>query len=228
MAASSGAALDVALIDEHHVVRASLEAWFAAEPGIRTVGSFPRPELLLAWLPTAPPVHAVIIEIQEDGHAPDMNSIRLLDSCVPSVVIYSRLTSDEIILAGLDAGARCYVTKDEDADHLIRAVRATGSGANYVAPHMAAALLRCDAHGRIALSEREKQVLTAWLKTDSKDDVARSLHLSPATVRTHLQRIRAKYAAAGRPAHTKAALLARAVDDGLVGLTDISGGENEP
>lgn len=228
MAGSFDATLDVALIDEQDVARAGLKAWFATEPGIRMVGSFPGPEQFLAWLPTAPPVDVVITEIQEDGHAPNVNSIRQLGNCATAVIIYSRLTSDEVILAGLDAGASCYVTKDEDADHLIRAVHAAGSGADYVAPHMAAALRRCDAHGRMTLSDREKQVLTAWLKTDSKDDVARSLHLSPATVRTHLQRIRAKYAAAGRPAHTKAALLARAVDDGLIGLTDISGGETEP
>ena len=61
----------------------------------------------------------------------------------------------------------------------------------------------------------------AWLGTGTKDDVGGLLRIAPATVRTHLQRVRAKYAAAGRLASTKSALLARAVEDGLIGLADL-------
>jgi DNA-binding CsgD family transcriptional regulator len=74
---------------------------------------------------------------------------------------------------------------------------------------------------RAELAPREKEVLLAWLLNDNKDDVARQLQISPTTVRTHLQRIRDKYAAAGRPATTKAALLARAIQDGLVDVNDL-------
>lgn len=45
---------------------------------------------------------------------------------------------------------------------------------------------------RPELAPREKEVLLAWIRTDSKDGVARQLHIAPTTVRTHLQRIRAK------------------------------------
>jgi DNA-binding CsgD family transcriptional regulator len=71
------------------------------------------------------------------------------------------------------------------------------------------------------LAPRETEVLIAWLLTENKDLVACQLHVSPATVRTHLQRIRAKYAAAGRPARTKAALAARAIQDGLIEIDDL-------
>ena len=74
---------------------------------------------------------------------------------------------------------------------------------------------------RPELAPREKEVLLAWIRTDSKDGVARQLHIAPTTVRTHLQRIRAKYAAVGRPATTKAALVARAIQDGLIDVDDL-------
>jgi DNA-binding NarL/FixJ family response regulator len=74
---------------------------------------------------------------------------------------------------------------------------------------------------RPALAPREQQVLLAWIRCDNKDEVARQLEISPTTVRTHLQRIRDKYAAAGRPAPTKAALVARAIQDGLVDVNDL-------
>ena len=71
------------------------------------------------------------------------------------------------------------------------------------------------------LAPREKEVLLAWIVCDNKDDVARRLGISATTVRTHLQRIRDKYAAAGRPASTKAALVARAIQDGLIDVNDL-------
>ena len=45
------------------------------------------------------------------------------------------------------------------------------------------------------------------------------------SVRTHLQRVRAKYAAVGRQARTKAALIARAVQDGYISI-EAQGGFN--
>jgi DNA-binding CsgD family transcriptional regulator len=74
---------------------------------------------------------------------------------------------------------------------------------------------------RPELAPREKEVLLAWILNDNKDEVARQLQISTTTVRTHLQRIRDKYAAAGRPAPTKAALLARAIQDGMIDVNDL-------
>jgi DNA-binding CsgD family transcriptional regulator len=74
---------------------------------------------------------------------------------------------------------------------------------------------------RPVLTRRERDVLVAWIHDDSKDGVAGCLHVSTATVRTVLQRIRAKYVAAGRPASTKVALVARALHDGLVKLDEL-------
>lgn len=71
------------------------------------------------------------------------------------------------------------------------------------------------------LTEREIEVLLAWLRTDSKAQVGRTLYIAPCTVGTHLERIRAKYAAVGRVAATKAALAARAIQDGLVCVYDL-------
>jgi DNA-binding CsgD family transcriptional regulator len=78
------------------------------------------------------------------------------------------------------------------------------------------------AHGsKPALSAREKEVLVAWLLADSKTAVGESLYISPATVRTHIQRIRDKYDAVGRPAATKAALTVRAIQDGILAVDEL-------
>lgn len=74
---------------------------------------------------------------------------------------------------------------------------------------------------RPQLSPREIEVLLSWLRCDSKNTVAADLYLSIGTVNTHLARIRAKYSQVGRSAPTKAALVARAVQDGLISLDEL-------
>ncbi|MDV7135280.1 LuxR C-terminal-related transcriptional regulator [Williamsia muralis] len=71
------------------------------------------------------------------------------------------------------------------------------------------------------LSDREVQVLRAWLALDSKSSVAQRLCISLGTVNTHLTRIRVKYRDVGRSAPTKAALVARAIQDGIVLIDDL-------
>ncbi|MGC4934846.1 response regulator transcription factor [Gordonia sp. DT30] len=73
----------------------------------------------------------------------------------------------------------------------------------------------------VPLTSREIEVLRTWLLVDSKSEAASGLHISVGTVNTHLARIRNKYAQAGRTARTKAALVARAIQDGLVVLDEL-------
>ena len=74
---------------------------------------------------------------------------------------------------------------------------------------------------RPELSDREVEVLLAWLASDSKREVTERLFLADSTVSTYIQRVRSKYDAVGRPARTKVRLLVRAVEDGYIGLDDL-------
>lgn len=71
------------------------------------------------------------------------------------------------------------------------------------------------------LSKREVEVLLTWLQSDNKTVVAEVLYIAPATVNTHISRIRDKYDSVGRPAPTKASLVARALQDGFIDLTEL-------
>ncbi|WP_069162724.1 LuxR family transcriptional regulator [Nocardia altamirensis] len=71
------------------------------------------------------------------------------------------------------------------------------------------------------LLTREQEVLVAWVRSGSKTAVGTQLSLSVGTIDAHLARIRDKYAAVGRAAETKAALVARALQDGLIVLDDL-------
>ncbi|MGN2641195.1 LuxR C-terminal-related transcriptional regulator [Nocardia takedensis] len=81
---------------------------------------------------------------------------------------------------------------------------------------MSVSLLR-----RPELTEREVEVLLAWLRRDTKEQVCRDLYLALGTVNEYLTRIRRKYDALDRSAPTKAALLARALQDGLITVAEL-------
>ncbi|MGV0715844.1 response regulator [Mycolicibacterium sp. XJ662] len=216
-------AVTVAIVDDHDVVHAGIEAWCAdADPPIRIVGNFLRPgELLTTFPDITEEVDVVVLDLQIEGNRPDFDTLRTLCERNQTVVVYSHITADEVILTCLDMGAVTYLVKSEGKHHLIDAIHAAHSSTPYVGPRMGKALLNDNALGRIRLSEREREVLVAWFQTESKELVGKRLYIAPTTVRTHLQRARAKYASVGRAAPTKSALLARAIEDGILSLNDL-------
>lgn len=215
--------LGVAVVDDHDIIHTGIAARCAeADPPIRVVSSHLSVETFLAAYPgPAPELSAVILDLELRSRKPEFDSLAAVVDAGHAVIVYSHLESDEVILRCMDLGAVTYLSKGEGQQHLIDAIQAAASGDPYIGPRMAAAIWADSTVGRPGLSEREREVLSAWFQTESKDVVAKSLYLSPATVKTHLQRIRAKYAAVGRPAPTKAKLVARALEDGLLGIDQI-------
>lgn len=211
----------IAIIDDHDVVHAGIEAWCeGAEPSIEVVGCYHRPADYFAESADVA-ADVVILDLQFDGMRPDFETVRLLSEQGQRVIVYSHITADEVILTCLDLGASTYLVKSEGKRHLIDAIIDADSASPYVGPRMGRAVLNDSTLGRVKLSEREREVLVAWFQTESKDLVGKRLYIAPTTVRTHLQRARAKYALVGRPAPTKSALLARAIEDGILGPNDL-------
>jgi DNA-binding NarL/FixJ family response regulator len=214
----------VAVVDEHDAIHTAVQLWCSrTKPAIRFAGNYFSAEQFLAEhpSPSASGVGPVVLELHMQGNGVDFAALDRIVSRRHRVIVYSHVATDEVILTALDRGAVTYVTKSERKGHLIDAIRAAGTDTPYVGPRMGLAMLNDSTVGRANLAPREKEVLIAWFRTESKDLVARQLHIAPTTVRTHLQRVRAKYAAVGRPASTKAALVARAIQDGIVNVDDI-------
>ncbi len=215
--------LSIAVIDDHDVIHSGVKAWCAAtEPQITVADCFFDSESFLAAHPVpSETVHVVVVDLELTSRKPDFAALEQIIQAGHRVVVYSHLEHNEVILRCLDLGAVTYLVKSEGKRHLMEAVQAAGSDTPYIGPRMAGALHSDNTLGRPALATREKEVLVAWFQTESKELVGSRLYISPATVRTHLQRIRVKYAAVGRPAPTKAALVARAMQDGMICIEDL-------
>ena len=215
--------ISVTVIDDHDVIHAGIAVWFKqADPPIQLADSYYSAVEFLSDRPQgSTDVGVLLLDLELKSRHIDFSAVEEVVTAGHRVIVFSHIETDEVILKCLDLGAVSYVAKSEGKGHLIDAIYAAKSDIPYVAPRMAGAMFRDRSIGRPNLTPREQEVLIAWFQTDSKDLVADKLLMSPSTVRTHLQRVRAKYAAAGRPATTKAALVARAIQDGIINIDDL-------
>jgi two-component system nitrate/nitrite response regulator NarL len=119
------------------------------------------------------------------------------------------------VYAALAEGAAGYLTKDADARELCDAITAVARGKTVLASELQAGVageIRLRApHDRPVMSERERETLTLIAEGLSAPQIGRTLHLSTATVKTHLQHIYEKLGVSER-----AAAVAEAMRRGLL------------
>ena len=213
----------ICIIDDHDVVHAGIRAWCdEATPPVDVVANYLSADAFLCdHSPSTGDVDVVVLDLELRSRQPAFDALERIVDTGHRVIVYSHIDQGEVILRCLDLGALSYLVKSEGRRHLLDAIHAACSDTPFVGPRMAGAMCQDARDGRPRLGARETEVLVAWFQTENKDLVGRQLHIEATTVRTHLQRVRAKYAAAGRPAPTKAALVARAVQDGIISINDL-------
>jgi len=210
----------VVVIDDHPAILAGVQAWCAAaDPPIDVVAA--GPDVGAAWVEPGRSVQVVVFDLQLGGAVPAYADLSRLVDAGKQVVVYSLRDDPRTALTCLDIGAFTYLTKAEGQQHLIAAVHAAAGCRPYVSPSLAGAMGINGRSDRPALAPRETDVLLEWFRCESKDMVAQRLGLSARTVASYIDRVRIKYANTGRPAPTKAALVARAVQDGLIRLDEL-------
>ena len=114
-----------------------------------------------------------------------------------AVVILTTFNEDELMLRGLQAGARGYLLKDTDRTTLFNTIRAAARGETLLKPEiMARVLSMATAHTSdaklsepINLTERELEVLSAVARGDRSKEIASHLGISERTVKAHLASI---------------------------------------
>ncbi|MCO1657168.1 response regulator transcription factor [Pseudonocardia sp. S2-4] len=202
----------VVLIDDHPVVLAGMRTWFR-RAGIAVLATGGTPDV--AWRSPGAAADVVVLDPHPAGRAePGRADLDRLVAGGRRVVVHTT-HHDE------GAGARCcrvggaVVAKARGEAHLVAAVLAAAGHRPGPAPSRSPAL------PRPRLTARERDVLLTWLRCESKRTTATLCHVSPRTVEGYIDRVRLRYAEVGRPAPTKASLVARALQDGLLTLDDL-------
>lgn len=212
----------VVLVDDQALVRAGLARILAPEDGFQVVADCADGVEAVAAVPEAGP-DLVLMDVRMprmDGIEATRRLRTLPDP--PPVLVLTTFDEDEVLWGAIEAGAAGFVLKDATADELLAAARAVAGGASWfdraVTPRILDAYRRRVAPQQrerrrlAALTERETEVLVLLARGATNGEIAAGLHVSEATVKTHVGAIFSKLGVRDR-----AAAIVFAFDHGIVG-----------
>jgi DNA-binding NarL/FixJ family response regulator len=204
--------VDVAVVDDHPIIRDGIAGWVAQDSGIRVVGAAITVDAVLAGPGRRADVVLLDLDLG-DGTTVAQNVAAIL-AAGPAVLVLSASDRPAAVRDAIRAGARGYVLKQEEADELRAAIRAVAAGEDWVSPRLAYIFAIDDALDRPMLSAQETRTLRLYATGLPIKSVARRLGIGEETAKQYVRRVREKYAQAHRAAPTKVDLYHRAVEDG--------------
>jgi two-component system nitrate/nitrite response regulator NarL len=207
-----GVSVTVAVIDDHPVVIEGVRTWIAQDPAARVRLVSAGASLDSATTGAGRHADVVVLDLELDGRLMIDELGELVDGG-RRVIVFSQHASEELVRSALDAGASAYLTKQEGQSHLVEAIVATAQDRPAVPPAMAGVIV---ADQRPRLAPQERTALLLWFQCRSKAAVADRMGIRETTAKQYIDRARIKYGQVGRHAASKAALLARAIEDGLI------------
>ncbi|MER5598766.1 response regulator transcription factor [Streptomyces sp. NPDC002265] len=192
----------VVVVDDQTVVREGIVMLLGLLPGIEVVGSGgDGDEAVRLVAELAPDVVLMDLRMPRcDG----VEATRRIRSEYPGthVVVLTTYADDDSLFPALRAGARGYLTKDAGGEEIVRAVHSVLSGDAGLAPSIQRRLLErlsepepapvVPADAPDGLTARETDVLMLIAEGLSNQEIARRLHVSTATVKTHINNLFAK------------------------------------
>ncbi len=204
--------ISVLIVDDHAVVRQGIQSFLDTTPDLGVIGAAETgPEAIRLAEALAPDVALV------DMMLPGMDGVeitRCLHRVSPrtQVVIFTSFHEDGQIFPAIRAGALSYLLKDARPEEIAEAIRKAARGEAVLDSRVAARIVQ-EMHGAdreqinafAVLSERELDVLRLVATGATNQEIAESLVIGEATVKTHVGNILSKLHLADR---TQAAVYA--------------------
>jgi NarL family two-component system response regulator LiaR len=221
MSTSTERPIRVLLVDDHPVVRKGLSALVDREPGIEIVGEAENGEQAVAMLERLRP-DVVLMDLEMPGIG-GIEATRRISESYPDVkiVVLTSHAAEEDVFPALKAGALGYLLKHSAPEDVLRAIHQAHRGESVLHPAIARMVLQelnrppqpRQSSTTDPLSERELEVLRLLARGMSNQEIADTLVVGEATVRSHVSAILRKLQLASR---TQAALYA--LREGLASL----------
>jgi len=192
--------ISVCLVDDQTLVRQGIRSLLELSDEIRVVAEAVDGTQALEIVPAVKPDVVLL-----DMRMPGMSGLDVLNALsarnsLPPTIILTTFDDDQLVLAGLKAGARGYLLKDVSLDQLVNAVKAVASGGSLVAPVVTQRLLSglermhdfTSLDRPDPLTERETEILRLMAGGYSNKEIANSLSVAEGTVKNHVSNILSK------------------------------------
>ncbi|HXF56794.1 MAG TPA: response regulator transcription factor [Actinomycetota bacterium] len=212
--------IKVIIADDHSLVRQGLRRYLEMAGDIQVVGEASNGREVLELMGDGAGVPDVVLL---DIRMPEMDGLeaaRRIRQRHPEVgvVMLTAYDDRQFVVEAVRAGARGYVLKARDAEHLIQTVRLVAGGNMVIDPQLVVALAdelsAAKERDRKAetLTAREIEILQLLAFGHTNKDIAEALFISPDTVKTHLEHIFEKLGANDRTAAVAEALRRRLIE----------------
>ena len=196
----------ILIADDQAMVRAGLRLILESQPDIEVAGEAADGEEALRAARVMSP-DLVLMDIR----MPRLDGIsatkRLIEhDPAVRVLVVTTFDADQYVFEALRAGASGFVLKESSPEQLVAAVRLIAAGDALLAPARTRRLIEshvrpqpsADVSGVDRLTEREREVLVLMARGLDNAQIATDLHVSDATVRTHIGHVLSKLGARSR------------------------------
>ena len=196
--------------DDHPVFRDGLVRALRTRPEFDLIGeSGDGREALTAIRELEPAV--ALLDVKMPGiDGPAIAHALRRDGVPTRVVLISAHAPSELVYRAISLGAAAYLSKEASRDEICDTVAAVARGETRLSPEIQGELVRQiqmrAIDERPVLTPREREVLALIAEGLSAPDIARRLHVSPATVKTHLQGLYEKLGVSDRAAAVAVAM----------------------
>ena len=205
----------VLVADDHPLYREAVVRAVRARPEFELIGQAEDGrEALGAIRQDAPDVAVLDVEMPSMGGVDVVRAVNR-DALGTRIVLLSAHLESDTVYAAVQAGVRAYLSKAWPAERICDALLAVARGdvilPNEVQAGLAAAIRNNAAGAQIHLTPRERDVLAGLVRGQSAPAIGADLHVSTATVKTHLKTLYEKLGVSDR-----AAAVAEAMRHGLI------------
>ena len=177
----------VLIVDDHAIVRAGLTQLLATTDDIELVGATADGEQALGLAQEVLP-DVILMDLSMPRLDGVSATRRILEQLPDTHILVLTSFSDQSrIVEAIQAGAEGYLLKHAEPDEILAGIRAVAEGGLPLDPMVARALLTArPAPATIALTDREREVLSLVRHGLPNKAVARKLGISERTVKAHL------------------------------------------
>lgn len=191
----------VLVVDDQPLARAGISALVEAEPDLEVVGAAADGmEALRLVSELRPDVICLDIRMPLMDGIQVANRIAELDGPRPAILILTTFDIDDYVFRALEAGVAGFLLKDSEPDELVRAIRSIADGHGTLDRTLTRRIVDEYVHRRRLqpldataalkiLTPRERDILLLLAQGMSNDEIAATLVIEVATVKSHMARL---------------------------------------
>lgn len=205
----------ILIADDHDVVRDGLKLILETEEDFQVIGEAGDGAKAVQLTEELQP-DVILMDLRMPG-MDGLQAIEKIHAQWPkvAVVILTTYNEDDLMMRGLQAGARGYLLKDTNRQTLFNSLRAAARGEALFLPDVIARVLSQPStvkrNETSILTERELEVLRAASRGERSKEIAIHLGITERTVKAHLDSVYNKLGVDSR-----AAAVATAIERGLL------------